>query len=163
MNSLPKTVTRHRRDCDLNPSPSAPESSTLTTRLPSHPRLLSAYYTPYYAVIVYATVGCPSVRLSRRSIASKQQRHAGGLLQLGRGRQKSTDSCRTRPRRTAASVNAVTRGTRVDEELCSLKTVKIIRNEKYAACAFLESVATSPKWQHNEDNTRHTRGPITQT
>jgi len=26
VNSLPKTVTRQRRDCDLNPSPSAPES-----------------------------------------------------------------------------------------------------------------------------------------
>ena len=38
MNSLPKTVTRQRRDCDLNPGPSAPESSTLTTRLPSHPQ-----------------------------------------------------------------------------------------------------------------------------
>ena len=37
MNSLPKTVTRLRRDCDLNPGPAAPESSTLTTRLPSHP------------------------------------------------------------------------------------------------------------------------------
>jgi len=37
VNSLPKTVTRQRRDCDLNPDPSAPESSTLTTRLPSHP------------------------------------------------------------------------------------------------------------------------------
>jgi len=36
-NSLPETVTRQRRDCDLNPGPSAPESSTLTTRLPSHP------------------------------------------------------------------------------------------------------------------------------
>jgi len=36
VNSLPKTVTRQRRDCNLNPSPSAPESSTLTTRLPSH-------------------------------------------------------------------------------------------------------------------------------
>jgi len=35
VNSLPKTVTRQRRDCDLNPGPSAPESSTLTTRLPS--------------------------------------------------------------------------------------------------------------------------------
>ena len=32
VNSLPKTVTRQRRDCDLNPGPSAPESSTLTTR-----------------------------------------------------------------------------------------------------------------------------------
>jgi len=36
VSSLPKTVTRQRRDCDLNPGPSAPESSTLTTRLPSH-------------------------------------------------------------------------------------------------------------------------------
>jgi len=34
VNSLPKTVTRERRGCDLNPSPSAPES----TRLPSHPK-----------------------------------------------------------------------------------------------------------------------------
>ena len=39
MSSLPKTVTRQRHDCDLNPGPSAPESSTLTTRLPSHPRV----------------------------------------------------------------------------------------------------------------------------
>ena len=37
VNSLPKTVTRQRRDNDLNLGPSAPESSTLTTRLPSHP------------------------------------------------------------------------------------------------------------------------------
>jgi len=35
VSSLPKTVTRQRRDCDLNRGPSAPESSTLTTRLPS--------------------------------------------------------------------------------------------------------------------------------
>ena len=35
MNSLPKTVTRQRHDCDLNPGPSEPESSTLTTRLPA--------------------------------------------------------------------------------------------------------------------------------
>ena len=38
VNSLPKTVTRRRRGCDLNPGPSAPESSTLTTRRPSHGR-----------------------------------------------------------------------------------------------------------------------------
>jgi len=37
VDSLPKTVTRQRRGCDLNPGPSAPESSRLTTRLPSHP------------------------------------------------------------------------------------------------------------------------------
>ena len=36
VNSLPKTVTRQRRDCDLNQGPTAPKSSTLTTRLPSH-------------------------------------------------------------------------------------------------------------------------------
>ena len=39
VSSLPKTVTRQRRNCDLNPGPSAPESSTLTTRLLSHPEL----------------------------------------------------------------------------------------------------------------------------
>ena len=33
VSSLPKTDTRQRRDCDLNRGPSAPESSTLTTRL----------------------------------------------------------------------------------------------------------------------------------
>ena len=43
VNSLPKTVTRQRRGCDLNQGPSAPESSTLTTRLPSHPNRVSAY------------------------------------------------------------------------------------------------------------------------
>jgi len=36
VNSLPKTVTRQRRACDLKTGPSVPESSTLTTRLPSH-------------------------------------------------------------------------------------------------------------------------------
>jgi len=43
LNSLPKTVTRQRRDCDLNPGPSAPESSTLTTQLPSHPVVKRLY------------------------------------------------------------------------------------------------------------------------
>jgi len=42
-NSLPKTVTRQRRGCDLNPGPSAPESSMLTTRLPSHPKRVQIY------------------------------------------------------------------------------------------------------------------------
>ena len=37
---VPKTVTWQRRDCDLNP---APESSTLTTRLPSHPKTVTGY------------------------------------------------------------------------------------------------------------------------
>jgi len=37
VNSLPKTVARQRRGCDLNPGPTALEFSTLNTRLPSHP------------------------------------------------------------------------------------------------------------------------------
>ena len=37
VNSLPKTVTLQRRDCDFNVGRSAPESSMLTTRIPSHP------------------------------------------------------------------------------------------------------------------------------
>ena len=37
VNSLPKTVTRQRRGCDLNPGPAVPESSTLSTRLQSYP------------------------------------------------------------------------------------------------------------------------------
>ena len=55
-NSLPKTVARQRRDCDLNPGPAAPESSTLTTRLPSH--------TSYLCQIsVHVICGCGSVLL----------------------------------------------------------------------------------------------------
>jgi len=37
-NILPKTVTRQRSDCGLNQGPSAPESITLNTRLPNHPK-----------------------------------------------------------------------------------------------------------------------------
>jgi len=36
VDSLPKTVTRQHRGCDLNQGPTAPESNTLTTRPPSH-------------------------------------------------------------------------------------------------------------------------------
>ena len=41
VDSLPRTVTRQRRGCDLNPGPSA-----LTTRLPSHPVAMSAKGKP---------------------------------------------------------------------------------------------------------------------
>jgi len=57
VNSLPKTVTRQRRDCDLNPGPSAPESSTLNTRLPSHPAL---FVQKILACRVRARVSCRS-------------------------------------------------------------------------------------------------------
>jgi len=49
VNSLPKTVTRQRRGCDLNPGPSAPGSSSLSIRLPSHPNpcILLVYSSPW--------------------------------------------------------------------------------------------------------------------
>jgi len=50
VNSLPKAVIRQRRDCDLNPGPSAPESSTLTTRLPSHPGIKTPCKYPAYVL-----------------------------------------------------------------------------------------------------------------
>jgi len=60
VNSLPKTVTRQRRDCDLNPGHSATESSTLTTRLPSHPvsciPLSPAFSTPLCVGLAYMLV-----------------------------------------------------------------------------------------------------------
>jgi len=55
LNSLPKTVTRQCRDCDLNPGPSAPESSTLTTWLPSHPIKI--------IIIMYNAQNMPSEKL----------------------------------------------------------------------------------------------------
>jgi len=54
VNSLPKSVTRQRRGCDLNPDPSAPESSTLTTRLPSHPVVAVGLLCPSSTSDVYA-------------------------------------------------------------------------------------------------------------
>ena len=45
VNTLPKTVTRQYRSCDLNPGPTAPESSTLATRLPSHHKTVAAVWS----------------------------------------------------------------------------------------------------------------------
>jgi len=50
VNSLPKTVTRQRLDCDLNPGPSAPESSTLATRLSGHPSIYEYINDDSYTV-----------------------------------------------------------------------------------------------------------------
>ena len=44
LNSLPKSVTRQRRDCDLNPDTSAPEFSMLTTRLPRQVVFICRHY-----------------------------------------------------------------------------------------------------------------------
>ena len=64
VNSLPKTVTRQRRGCDLNPGPSAPESSTLTTRLPLQGRTNKSIDTARIVCGAESeTIERPSVRL----------------------------------------------------------------------------------------------------
>ena len=64
MNSLPKTVTRQHRGCDFNPGPSAPESSTLTTRLPSHRKPGKPYVKDTRDCVV--TVACLGWSMGRR-------------------------------------------------------------------------------------------------
>jgi len=95
VNSLPKTATRQRRDCDLKPSPSAPESSTLTTRLPSHPH---KHCRGYYASRPRGHTGIVrSVRLSVPWRSCLGYRHAG-CLQLSHRRPPEMCGLRTRPR-----------------------------------------------------------------
>ena len=75
---MPKTATRQRRDCDLKPGPSAPESSTLTTRLPTHPH---KHCRGYYASRPRGHTGIVrSVRLSVPWRSCLGYRHAGCLL-----------------------------------------------------------------------------------
>jgi len=60
VNSLPKTVTRQRRDCDLNPGSSAPESSTLTTLVQIYNDCLTWQltnrWTWVYAILCYVAL-----------------------------------------------------------------------------------------------------------
>jgi len=52
VNSLPKTVTRQRGGCDLNPGPSAPESSTLNhSAIPSHPDATGNVYFTFVSFL----------------------------------------------------------------------------------------------------------------
>jgi len=57
VSSLPKTVTRQRHGCNLNPGSSAPESSTITTWLPSHP---SSLYTQILTALPIKLQSCSS-------------------------------------------------------------------------------------------------------
>jgi len=92
-----KTVTRQRRDCDLNPGPSAPESSTLTTRLPSH--LSQAYNANVMSNLVL--ISC----VSRESAS-------GSTTRVVRGSQQYLVTGRVRsgyPRSSAAAQQNVQR------------------------------------------------------
>jgi len=59
VNSLRKTVTRQRRACDLNHSPSAPESGTLTTRLPSHLWTYFLHLSMSSVILIDSSTGSP--------------------------------------------------------------------------------------------------------
>ena len=66
VNSLLKTVTRQRRSCDLNPGPSAPES----TRPPSHPIIDIKYILLLASVARWCSQG---IRLASQEVASSAQ------------------------------------------------------------------------------------------
>ena len=77
VNSLPKTVTRQRRGGDLNPGPSAPESSTLTNRLPSHP----AEVQLEVAILAESCLQCQSFNFStllRETLTDDRRGRGGG-------------------------------------------------------------------------------------
>jgi len=61
VNSLPKTVTRERRGCDFNLGPSAPESSTLTTRLQSHPYVATCIHEITTTACIYILLSFVSI------------------------------------------------------------------------------------------------------
>jgi len=71
VNSLLKTVTQQRRGCDLNPGPSAPESSTLNTRLPSHP-----HHRSKQKIAIFNTSGRKDADGCMRAISRKMQSFA---------------------------------------------------------------------------------------
>jgi len=86
------------------------------------------------AVSVYVTLRCPSVRPSVCPVDRHQQRHAAGLLQPGRRRQLSIDSCQHRVRLSvdmchsarSGQSHIVIRGMRIDAVLRMLLSVVMI-------------------------------------
>ena len=66
---IPVLGSQHR-DCDLNPGPSAPESSTLTTRLPSHPIITTGSRRPVGECIGLNTHAHTDGRTTRKHNAS---------------------------------------------------------------------------------------------
>jgi len=66
VNSLPKTVTRQHHGWDFNPGPSVPESSTLTTRLPSQPTI--------YALSINRLINNNHIRTDGRGVGLVNQK-----------------------------------------------------------------------------------------
>ena len=109
VNSLPKTVTRQRRGCDLNPGPSALVSSALTTRLPSHPCLSRCNDCLQVRSGRTRTTWWWQTATSRRSISSSRSRR-----RCVRCRWNPAIRCRshsTPPRTSSTSSASKTRST----------------------------------------------------
>ena len=125
MNSLPKTVTLQRRGCDLNPCPTALESSTLTTRLPSHPYLFAVCYIyamrgrfiMLHVFLLYLFCLLTFLSPADESSCSKKRRR-----EVGRGE----ENCSWEGKRR--SVDAFSTHYRVVSHLHRLKTIGQRRN-----------------------------------
>jgi len=93
VNSLPKTVTGQRRDCDLNPGPSAPESSALTTRLPSHRVALSIENK--VALSIFSIISSPHRRVQCKMRATATDAAVWSIwLCLCTGADREREPCR---------------------------------------------------------------------
>ena len=112
VSSLPKTVTRQRRGCDLNLDPSAPESSTLTTRPPepNNPLSLNSNRDRIGERMIFGGRGGANVGSLRRTCrwifyrrCRRRRRLLGHIMMatvLG-FRAQSMFSCRVRPTTTS--------------------------------------------------------------
>ena len=104
VNSLPKTVTRQRRDCDLNLGLTAPESSMLTTQLPSHRRDLAMENNCFFY---------PENRYSSRhvvlSLVKRKKNNNNSYCFLTRAKKRSRKRRQLRRRKIAIKLRALRR------------------------------------------------------
>jgi len=83
VNSLPKTVPRQRRDCDLNPDPCAPESSMLTyraTRGGSRLKYLGSWPLPFLPFLSLPNQQRQSTEGKSTEVGPLGTREFGGVL-----------------------------------------------------------------------------------
>jgi len=98
VNSLPKTVTRQRHDCDLNLGHSASESSTLTTRLPSHHRRVINLFRRFLdPTRVYTPIGISIGSSVSAGLTGVTNAHTQTDRQTGRQTDGQTDGQTDRP------------------------------------------------------------------
>ena len=108
VNSLPKSVTRQRRGCDLNTGPSAPESSTLTTRLPSQPFITALHVQ---LMLHFQRVGQATawirvlVCMHRRTVGSGAVRAVVCVMTTQLGRAAQRDSWHTASSSSSSSTH----------------------------------------------------------